>query len=278
MSKPGFLYLIIVREFLNAGAAVFKVGRTGNFLKRMTQYPKQSATFAVLKVSDAQAAEKMLIEELIRCSVQRSDIGNEYFEGDMDAIQDSFVDVCRQFRVTDLAHAVVCHGTPTYPTTEPLPPSVALVTDPPAPMPIPTPTPIQTPVTAASGPVDCPLTIAKAAAQSVADLLASLQVTSLQEPEAAEPDPLRRAALRFVRLRCTKAKGAFTKKTDAESAFGGFLMSDEDTRGLNKKKRQRNSILKATLMQKGFKFQTETTQDGQTVYNVFMDLRLPPRS
>ena len=42
--------------------------------------------------------------------MQRSDIGNEYFEGD--TIQDAFMDVCRQFRVTDLGQAIVCRGTP----------------------------------------------------------------------------------------------------------------------------------------------------------------------
>jgi hypothetical protein len=51
--------------------------------------------------------------------------------------------------------------------------------------------------------------------------------------------------------------GAFIKKTDVEQHFGEFLDSNVSTMDLNKKRRKRNSVLKAALMRKGVSLVSE---------------------
>ena len=76
-----YIYIIREREFKNSNQDVYKIGRTGNFMKRFLQYPKNSELIFVSKVIDSVKKEKEIIQILKKNLKQRRDIGIEYFEG-----------------------------------------------------------------------------------------------------------------------------------------------------------------------------------------------------
>jgi hypothetical protein len=78
------IYIIQEREFLST--MVYKIGRTANIKSRCGQYPKGSNLLFVCPVNDYINFESKLIERLINTMEQRTDIGTEYFEGDIDDI------------------------------------------------------------------------------------------------------------------------------------------------------------------------------------------------
>ena len=84
--SDGYIYLIIEREFLNKQASVFKFGYTSNILQRFAGYPKGSKLLLTLCVYDAHGLEKAILKALRENFIQRTDIGREYFEGDVNKI------------------------------------------------------------------------------------------------------------------------------------------------------------------------------------------------
>jgi hypothetical protein len=74
------------REFLNNGQNIFKIGRTDNIVKRFTQYPKGSKLYMTYLVDDMFDTETKIKNTLCKHFITRTDIGREYFEGDLTAI------------------------------------------------------------------------------------------------------------------------------------------------------------------------------------------------
>jgi hypothetical protein len=94
-----------------------------------------------------------------------------------------------------------------------------------------------------------------------------------------EADPLLPLARDFVDTRCTRAPGSFSKKTAVELGFQDCLNEDSCTAVYNKpgQRRNRNKVLKAVLLQKGVRFQTEhRTPDNGRYTDVFMDVVVIP--
>ena len=79
-----FIYLLQEREFINAKKPIYKIGRTKDSIKNRTnKYPKDSDIIYSMPVTDCIAIETKLLNVLAAKFIQRKDIGDEYFEGDV---------------------------------------------------------------------------------------------------------------------------------------------------------------------------------------------------
>jgi hypothetical protein len=85
----GIIYLIHVREFLNKGENVFKVGRTKNLTQRLSHYPKGSKLIFCMDAVNCTRAEKEILGILAEEHLLRRDLGREYIEGDLEHIIES---------------------------------------------------------------------------------------------------------------------------------------------------------------------------------------------
>lgn len=88
IDNSGYIYVIREREFVNMNQNVYKIGRTDNFLRRFSQYPKNSEIIFVNKINNQCKIETKLIRKLKQKFKHRKDIGNEYFEAEKDALLD----------------------------------------------------------------------------------------------------------------------------------------------------------------------------------------------
>lgn len=79
----GIIYLIYVREFLLQDIPIYKIGRTEDIIERYKQYPKGSilvySCYSDDIIRDENSIKKIFTEKFLK----RSDIGVEYFEGDL---------------------------------------------------------------------------------------------------------------------------------------------------------------------------------------------------
>ena len=98
----GTLYLIHVREFLNKGENVFKVGRTENLTQRMSQYPKGSKLLFCMDAIDCRKAENEVISILAQDFKLRRDLGREYIEGDLERIIETIYQYIKHHNHTPL--------------------------------------------------------------------------------------------------------------------------------------------------------------------------------
>lgn len=90
-SKEGYLYLLLNPK---APPEVFKIGRTNNVNRRLTEYPPGSKYIDVFgPVEDCHQAEKYLIQAM-KTKFRKSKFGTEYFLGDKPDILDCFQTFC----------------------------------------------------------------------------------------------------------------------------------------------------------------------------------------
>jgi len=79
-----YVYLLHEREFLNSGRQLYKIGRTSQSPNdRFDDYPKGSCVVFYLRVPDSKATEKAIKAAFKLKFKQDRDIGQEYFEGDV---------------------------------------------------------------------------------------------------------------------------------------------------------------------------------------------------
>jgi hypothetical protein len=79
-----YVYLLHEREFLNSGRQLYKIGRTSQSPNdRFDDYPKGSCVVFYLRVPDSKASEKAIKAAFKIKFKQDRDIGQEYFEGDV---------------------------------------------------------------------------------------------------------------------------------------------------------------------------------------------------
>jgi len=82
--KPGFIYLICEREFLKTNEKIYKIGKTINIKNRMPSYPKDSRLYLCFYcTTNIDTIEKDLILSFDVMFLKRTDIGSEYYEGDV---------------------------------------------------------------------------------------------------------------------------------------------------------------------------------------------------
>lgn len=77
----GYIYAILLREFMRMEESVIKVGRAEDVCKRFICYPKGSRLLYTCYVDDVIAAESKLLTSMREEFISRRDVGKEYFEG-----------------------------------------------------------------------------------------------------------------------------------------------------------------------------------------------------
>lgn len=99
-----YVYIIQLREFVNAGVNVYKIGRTsqGNPYKRLKAYPAGSSIKMVLSCANCAVMEKEIMKRFKKKFRQCTELsrGNnsniEYFEGDLHEMMCEFIDIKKQ--------------------------------------------------------------------------------------------------------------------------------------------------------------------------------------
>ena len=82
--KNNYIYILIEREFISLKSPIYKIGRTiQDHNKRMCGYPKGSSLILQMLCNDCIKVEADLIRQFKIKYKHRPDIGNEYFEGNI---------------------------------------------------------------------------------------------------------------------------------------------------------------------------------------------------
>ncbi len=91
--KMGYFYIIHTREFINNNQLVYKIGRTdskdGN--SRFIDYPKDSIPLFLIFVNNSIEFESIIINLFKNKFIQHTNIGNEYFESNLEIMIDIIV-------------------------------------------------------------------------------------------------------------------------------------------------------------------------------------------
>lgn len=88
-----FFYLLIEREFIKSGESIYKIGKTIVLQRRFMRYPKGSEIILVVKVSNCDSFETQIKVLFKKAFVNRLDVGEEYFEGDVRAMKNIIYDL-----------------------------------------------------------------------------------------------------------------------------------------------------------------------------------------
>ena len=81
--NKGAIYIFYSRACKNGDEAVYKIGKSGNYLLRKNQYDKGGDMVFVVNVKNRHEAENMIKQAFKIEFIQRRDYGIEYFEGDI---------------------------------------------------------------------------------------------------------------------------------------------------------------------------------------------------
>ena len=79
----GSIYIIYTRACKNADEGVYKIGKTGDYIRRQSQYTKGGEMVFVANVNNRHESENLIKAGFSKEFVQRRDYGTEYFEGDI---------------------------------------------------------------------------------------------------------------------------------------------------------------------------------------------------
>jgi len=85
----GYIYIIQLREFISLNQNIYKIGRhhsDENPIKRLKQYPKDSKCHYFRSTNNQIDSEKEILKICKDNFIHRVDIGNEYFEGNIDLL------------------------------------------------------------------------------------------------------------------------------------------------------------------------------------------------
>jgi len=86
-----YVYLLREREFIRLKEHVYKIGMTKQEPKnRFSAYPKQSEILMLVNVSNSHVIEQNIKKNFKEKFIQRTDIGDEYFEGSKEKIFNEF--------------------------------------------------------------------------------------------------------------------------------------------------------------------------------------------
>ena len=89
-----YVYLIREREHIRLKEEIYKLGKTTQEPNsRLAGYPKDSQVVLYMDVPDCHKTEKTLRREFDERFTNRRDIGREYYEGDLNHMKRTFMDV-----------------------------------------------------------------------------------------------------------------------------------------------------------------------------------------
>lgn len=88
----GYMYVIQEREFIKLHESVYKIGMTNQYnpRTRLQHYPADSCLYLLIQKKDARRSEN-IVKDMLKARrdiKHRSDIGEEYFEGNITSIID----------------------------------------------------------------------------------------------------------------------------------------------------------------------------------------------
>ena len=87
--KPNYIYLLQEPRFIQTNEFVYKVGKTKQEnLTRFNQYPKGSVLLLQTVCSNCDLMEVNIIKLFKTKYIRRKDIGNEYFEGNLNDMKE----------------------------------------------------------------------------------------------------------------------------------------------------------------------------------------------
>lgn len=91
------VYLLQEREFIKTNESVYKIGKTKQDLhKRFGGYPKGSNIIMTYNVSDSDQTEREIIKVFDTKFKNRSDVGREYYEGNIEIMKDEFYETIKK--------------------------------------------------------------------------------------------------------------------------------------------------------------------------------------
>lgn len=103
MQDKEYVYFIHEREFLQARKPIYKLGKTTQWnCRRLQDYPKDSALILVWRVPDCHVVERALIAEFDSLYKKRTDIGAEYYEGDVNKMKSTFLRIVKMYPEDEL--------------------------------------------------------------------------------------------------------------------------------------------------------------------------------
>lgn len=89
-----YVYLLQEREFIKTGENIFKIGKTKRSnITRFEEYPKDSHLYLHLSCSDCDKLEKEMIKTFKKKFKYRKDIGNEYFQGNVEEMLNTILEL-----------------------------------------------------------------------------------------------------------------------------------------------------------------------------------------
>jgi hypothetical protein len=99
--KMGHFYIVQEREHILLNKQVYKIGRSANIIVRYNKYPKDSKLLFTILVDNQIEAETKARQCLSSNPniIHRTDIGIEYFEGDLDYIIDSLYSIIKPYHI-----------------------------------------------------------------------------------------------------------------------------------------------------------------------------------
>lgn len=80
----GNIYIIHEREFLHTESDIYKIGRTTNIYRRNCQYPKNCSICFSRQTENVVIDEKNLINLFKSYFINKTEYGDDYFEGNID--------------------------------------------------------------------------------------------------------------------------------------------------------------------------------------------------
>lgn len=98
-----YIYLIHCRASVNAKENVYKIGKSGDFNKRLDGYDKGSIPIFTIYVSECDDFERLLITIFRSNFIIRSDYGSEYFEGTVNVMINTILE---EYNKTELSYNV----------------------------------------------------------------------------------------------------------------------------------------------------------------------------
>lgn len=104
MSFESFVYVLIEREFITSQQNVYKIGKTKDIIQRFKNYPKGSKLLCLSMCNDHHKSETNLKNVFKQNFIHRQDIGQEYFEGDLYDVIDTFHKHYEIRECTSLSH------------------------------------------------------------------------------------------------------------------------------------------------------------------------------
>lgn len=89
--KPEFLYILVEPKYVQSCLPVAKIGKTTRqVIDRLKEYPKGSILLGSGHVENCTLGEKLLISEFNKLYERKTDLGLEYFKGNISNMEITF--------------------------------------------------------------------------------------------------------------------------------------------------------------------------------------------